>query len=190
MKIKCRRPLIVIFLTFVFVLMFLVPVAAQALTVNIAFLSIDNLSANPRYDYLEGIIRGLLLFDLSGVQDIEVVNRSDLDAILREQELQLSNLAEDQNKAIEVGRILGADYLLRGEYVFLGDDVLITVRLIDVVDPQKTGQHFAHTVVKAVSRLKRIDFDVVLVTTSENHAAVIHAIKGAGVSVEKIRFFN
>ena len=105
----------------------------HALPVNIAFLSIDNLSANPRYDYLEGIIRGLLLFDLSGVQDIEVVNRSDLDAILREQELQLSSLAEDQNTAIEVGRILGADYLLRGEYVFLGNDVLITVRLVDVV---------------------------------------------------------
>ena len=133
MKTNSRRPLTVPLLLSLFVLICLGPVAVQALPVNIAFLSIDNLSANPRYDYLEGIIRGLLLFDLSGAQDIEVVNRSDLDAILREQELQLSNLAEDQNKAIEVGRILGADYLLRGEYVFLGDDVLITVRLVDVI---------------------------------------------------------
>ena len=133
MKTKTREPLTRTLLISLFVLICLGPVAAQALPVNIAFLSIDNLSANPRYDYLEGIIRGLLLFDLSGAQDIEVVNRSDLDAILREQELQLSNLAEDQNKAIEVGRILGADYLLRGEYVFLGNDVLITVRLIDVI---------------------------------------------------------
>jgi len=133
MKIKSHRRLFNYSLISLFVLMCIVPVVAHALPVNIAFLSIDNLSANPRYDYLEGIIRGLLLFDLSGAQDIEVVNRSDLEAILREQELQLSNLAEDQNKAIEVGRILGADYLLRGEYVFLGSDVLITVRLIDVV---------------------------------------------------------
>ena len=57
--------------------------AGHCLPVNIAFLSIDNLSANPRYDYLEGIIRGLLLFDLSGSQDHEVVNSSDLDDILR-----------------------------------------------------------------------------------------------------------
>ena len=134
MKTKSHRRSNVAVLISLFVLMFLVPVVAQALPVNIAFLSIDNLSANPRYDYLEGIIRGLLLFDLSGAQDIEVVNRSDLDAILREQELQLSDLAEDQNKAIEVGRILGADYLLRGEYVFLGNDVLITVRLVDVIE--------------------------------------------------------
>jgi TolB-like protein len=134
MKTKSRRPHTVAVLITLFVLICLVPVAAQTLPINIAFLSIDNLSANPRYDYLEGIIRGLLLFDLSGARDIEVVNRSDLDAILREQELQLSNLAEDQNKAIEVGRILGADYLLRGEYVFLGNDVLITIRLIDVIE--------------------------------------------------------
>ena len=133
MKTKSHGPLTVVVLIAVFALVCMVPVAAHALPVNIAFLSIDNLSANPRYDYLEGIIRGLLLFDLSGALDIEVVNRSDLDSILQEQELQLSSLAEDQDKAIEVGRILGADYLLRGEYVFLGNDVLITVRLIDVV---------------------------------------------------------
>ncbi len=122
----CFSFLLVVFLC-------LIAVHGFSLPVNIAFLSVDNLSANPRYDYLEGIIRGLLLFDLTGARDIEVVNRSDLDDILREQELQLSSLAEDQNKAIEVGRILGADYLLRGEYVFLGRDVLITVRLLEVV---------------------------------------------------------
>jgi len=133
MKIKNHGPLFNHRSILIFVLICVFPCASHALPVNIAFLSIDNLSANPRYDYLEGIIRGLLLFDLSGAQDIEVVNRSDLDAILLEQELQLSNLAEDQNKAIEVGRILGADFLLRGEYVFLGNDVLITVRLVDVV---------------------------------------------------------
>ena len=133
MKMKKHSRLFNHRLILIFVLICVVPVASHTLPVNIAFLSIDNLSANPRFDYLEGIIRGLLLFDLSGAKDIEVVNRSDLDAILREQELQLSNLAEDQNKAIEVGRILGADYLLRGEYVFLGNDVLITIRLVDVV---------------------------------------------------------
>jgi TolB-like protein len=110
----------------------ILPAGLSALPVRVAFTSIDNLSANPRYDYLEGIIRGLLLYDLSEADGIEVVNRADLDDILHEQELQLSNLSEDQAKAVEVGRILGADYLLRGEYVFLGADVLVTIRLLDV----------------------------------------------------------
>jgi len=93
MKRRSHSPLPGRLLISVLVLMCLVPVAARALPVNIAFLSIDNLSANPRYDYLEGIIRGLLLFDLSGARDMEVVNRSDLYASLREQELELSNLS-------------------------------------------------------------------------------------------------
>lgn len=133
MTMTSPKPSRVCFSFLLVVFLCLTAVHGFSLPVNIAFLSVDNLSANPRYDYLEGIIRGLLLFDLTGARDIEVVNRSDLDDILREQELQLSSLAEDQNKAIEVGRILGADYLLRGEYVFLGRDVLITVRLLEVV---------------------------------------------------------
>jgi TolB-like protein len=108
------------------------PALLPALPVRVAFTAIDNLSANPRYDYLEGIVRGILLYDLSQAEGIDVVNRSDLDSILREQELQLSALSEDQDKALEVGRVLGADYLLRGEYVFLGRDVLVTIRLLDV----------------------------------------------------------
>jgi hypothetical protein len=106
--------------------------AVQALPVRVAFLSVDNLSANPRYDYLEGIIRGVLLFDLSGAEGIEVVNRGDLDSILREQELQLSSLVQDTGKAMEVGRVLRADQLLRGEYVFLGQEVMVNLYALDV----------------------------------------------------------
>jgi TolB-like protein len=109
------------------------PLSAD-LSVSVAFLSIENLSANPRYDYLEGIVRGILLYDLTSVDDIDVVNRSDLESILKEQELRLSSIVGDNEKAVRVGRILGADYLLKGEYVFMGRDVLVTVTLLDVVN--------------------------------------------------------
>jgi TolB-like protein len=108
------------------------PPVSGALPVRVAFTSIDNLSANPTYDYLEGIVRGVLLYDLSEADGVEIVNRTDLDGILGEQDLQLSGLFRDQNKALEVGRVLGADYLLRGEYAFLGRDVLFTVGLLEV----------------------------------------------------------
>ncbi len=106
--------------------------ALPAAPVALAFLSIDNLSANPRYDYLEGIVRGVLLFDLANQEGLAVVNRGDLESILQEQELQLGSLAEDQGKALQVGKILGADYLLRGEYVSLGQEVQVTLRLLEV----------------------------------------------------------
>jgi len=105
---------------------------AFAAPVRLALLSIENQSADPRFDYLEGIIRGVLLYDLSSQQGVEIVTRTDLDAILREQELQVSAVASDPQAAARVGKLLGADYLVRGEYTALGGEVQVTVRLLEV----------------------------------------------------------
>ncbi|MBA7627040.1 hypothetical protein ES703_34501 [subsurface metagenome] len=121
----------------IFPLLFLLT-ALSAESLSIAFLPIENLSANPRYDYLEGIIKGILQYDLSSEPGLEVVDRSQLEHILKEQELRLGSLADDQGKALEVGRIIGADYLLKGEYVFLGDEVLVTISLLDVTTARTT----------------------------------------------------
>jgi TolB-like protein len=99
---------------------------------RLALLSIENQSADPRFDYLEGIIRGVLLFDLSSQPGVEMITRTDLDAILREQELQVSGLTADPQAAARVGQLLGADYLVRGEYTALGGEVQVTVRLLEV----------------------------------------------------------
>ena len=99
--------------------------------VKIAFVSVDNMSSDPRYDYLEGIISGILLFDLAGTGGITVVDRSSLENVLKEQELIASDLT-DESKAVAVGKLLGADYLLKGQYVFLGDEIMVTLALIDV----------------------------------------------------------
>lgn len=99
--------------------------------VKIAFVKMENRSTDPRYDYLEGILSGTLLFDLANDSGILIVDRSSLDSILREQELALSDLS-NASQAVRVGKILGADYLLKGQYVFMGDEVMLTVSLIDV----------------------------------------------------------
>ncbi|MQY76705.1 MAG: hypothetical protein GH155_03660 [Spirochaeta sp.] len=127
-----NKPIRFLFTALLLLSIFL-PVKAGADPVSIAFLEIVNSSVDPRYDYLEGIIRGILLYDLATEEGIAVVDRADLESILSEQELQLNNLAENESTALQVGRILGADYLLKGEYVFLGEEVLIIVKLIDVI---------------------------------------------------------
>ena len=76
--------------------------AVSAESMSLAFLPIENLSANPRYDYLEGIIKGILLYDLSSTEGINVVDRSEMESILKEQELRLSSLTEDQGRALEI----------------------------------------------------------------------------------------
>lgn len=63
------------------------------------------------------------------------------------------------------------------------------VRLIDVVDPTKEGEMFADFIVKTISRLRRVDYDAILVTRVDNHETVLNDIKGVGVPSDKIRFF-
>jgi hypothetical protein len=44
----------------------------------------------------------------------------------------VSGLAADPQAAARVGQLLGADYLVRGEYTALGGEVQVTVRLLEV----------------------------------------------------------
>ncbi|RPJ06795.1 MAG: hypothetical protein EHM28_09370 [Spirochaetaceae bacterium] len=107
-----------------------------AQNITIAFAVMENSSREPRYDYLEGIISGILLHDLSMSQEIGIVERGQLSRVLAEQELQLSDLAisgtSAGNNAVRIGKILGAKFLLSGMYSVLGTDVSITVQIIDV----------------------------------------------------------
>jgi len=96
----------------------------------VAVLAVENRSRDPRYDYLEGLLQGLLLFDLSQSRRVSLVERSALEQVLKEQELRLSGLAD--NQAARVGKLVGADWLLKADYVFLGEDVLLNASLIEV----------------------------------------------------------
>ena len=106
------------------------PAAAE--TTRVALVPIRNAGGDPRADYLAGIIEGLLLFDLSSQEDISLVERANLEAVIAEQRLSLSGLTEGTGDAQRIGELLEADYLLTGDYVFLGDEVLINARLVDV----------------------------------------------------------
>jgi TolB-like protein len=98
--------------------------------VTAALAGIENVGGDPRHDYLAGIVEGLLLFDLSRVPEITLVNRSRLRDVLEEQRLALSGITEE--RARELGSLLGAGYLLHGSYVFLGDEALFTLTVTSV----------------------------------------------------------
>ena len=123
-----------IILSLVLVQLMILSIPAQTVSdgVKTAFLDFQNINMDPALDYLGGIIKGLLLYDLSQNEYIQLVNRSELENVMEEQNLRLSGLSEDSENAIKVGRILGADWLIKGEYIYLGKDVLITISVIDV----------------------------------------------------------
>jgi len=107
---------------------------AHARQFTLAVLPFENSSGDIRSDYLGKIAEALLMYDLTSLPDIQLVSRDDLDTIMQEKQLSLSGLVEDKTELREIGGLSGADYLVRGEYVHLGDDLLFIVKLISVED--------------------------------------------------------
>ena len=110
--------------------------------INVAFLSIENMNRNPGYDYLQGIVEGLFMYDISTSEGLNLTERSDIENVLNEQKLKMSGIIEDKDTGMHFGEILGADYLLSGGYVFLGEDLLINMKAVNVT----TGKAIAFSV--------------------------------------------
>jgi len=104
----------------------------------VAILDIANAGLDPRVDYLSSIVQGILAFDIGSRSDLALVDRRNLDALLKEKELSLSSLGQDADSAAAAGRLVGADWLLSGEYVFLGSDVLLTLSLTEAASAKRT----------------------------------------------------
>jgi hypothetical protein len=119
-----------------------IPLAAQGApgpreVPSVAVLEIVNAGMDPRVDYLSGIIGGLVSFDLGSRPFLALTDRRNLDAVLKEKELSLSAIGTDAAAAAAAGRLVGADWLLTGEYVFTGTDVLLTLSLTDAATAKR-----------------------------------------------------
>ncbi|MBL8965683.1 MAG: hypothetical protein JNG85_01670 [Spirochaetaceae bacterium] len=105
---------------------------------TLAILDLANAGLDPRADYLAGMIQGLLAFDLGRSGEVALVDRRNLDAVLKEKELAMSAIGADAGAAAEAGRLLGADFLLSGEFIFLGADVLVTLSLTETATARRS----------------------------------------------------
>lgn len=116
---------------FFFLLSAVFSCAAAFAAPRVAVLPPENKTGDPRLDYVGGIVQGLLQFDLASDGAVELVDRTTLDAALRERELSLSAVAADPAKT--AGALLPADYLLSCDYAILSQELLFTVKLVDVL---------------------------------------------------------
>ena len=122
----------------VFCIMCAMPLNVFSQDRSVAVLPFENSSGDARSDYLGKIAEALLMYDLTSQSGIELVSRDELDAIMQEKQLALSGLVEEKSDLRELGGLSGADFLIRGEYVHLGDDLLFIVKLISVDDGEVT----------------------------------------------------
>ena len=81
----------------------------------------------------------MFLYDISSSDTLSLTDRSDIENVLYEQKLKLSGLIEDKDAGMSFGKIVGADYLLSGSYVYLGEDLLINMKAVNVVTGNVTA---------------------------------------------------
>ncbi len=76
-------------------------------------------------------VTDLIRSDMVDTGRFTIVERSQMDAILKEQGLQQTGCT-DSSCAVQLGKVLSANKVLIGEINQLGTDLIITVRIVDV----------------------------------------------------------
>jgi TolB-like protein len=109
--------------------------SAQAPPNRVALLGFSDYTERPEFVRLAAGLPDLIGEELSNATDIAVVERSSLEAVLKELNLQMSG-AVNQSSMSTIGRMLGANEILFGGIYELGDQVRISIRLVDVESAQ------------------------------------------------------
>lgn len=119
--------LIVIF--FVYELAF--PLVFQEDKIVIAIVDFRNTGQNEKLDYLENTIPEAIITRMAKSGQTEIVERARLQEALKEMELGMAGIVDEQT-AVELGRAVGATAILLGSFVSIGELIRINARLIDV----------------------------------------------------------
>jgi TolB-like protein len=88
-------------------------------------------SDNPQYKYLGKGLAILVTSELRKSAQVQIIEREQLNQVLKEQEVSLSDLADPQTQ-IKVGKILASQYIVLGKVVDMAWTLLVSVRIVDV----------------------------------------------------------
>lgn len=110
---------------------------AYAATTAIAVMPFRDLagSKNPVGDG----IRETVTSDLRGVPGVRVVERSEIERVLNEQKMQLTELDKDPLATMKLGKLIGADVITMGAYQQVGRRIRLTARFVKVETGEVTG---------------------------------------------------
>lgn len=114
---------------------------AAFLKIPVAVGKIENNSETSRKLQMGNAARDMLISILSRSQIFTVVDRQNVNEILKEQKLQLSGLTEAAN-AVEIGSLINAKALLTGSITEQADSLLLSLQLIDL----ETGRVVSDTI--------------------------------------------
>ncbi|MFN0197696.1 MAG: DUF4350 domain-containing protein [Planctomycetaceae bacterium] len=97
---------------------------------TLAILTLNNNSPKAELDVMQEGFADMLQSSLGAIEGVRLVERAQIENILKEQKLSLSGLVDPQT-AVQVGQLLQAERLLVGSFLEVGTDLGIQVRLVD-----------------------------------------------------------
>lgn len=107
------------------------PQLLQPLPPTLAVLYFQYTGSDRELQTLRSGLAQMLISDLASIPEIHVVEREQLDALLREQRLSQTR-AFDSVTATRVGKLLGARFLVMGSYFELKDSMRVDARVVEV----------------------------------------------------------
>ena len=144
---------------------------------KIAFVTLENQSGDPRYEYLAPIIEGILLYDLSEKGSVNLVERKNLQKIMVEQEFQQSGIT-DPTEAISLGKIAGATHLIYGNYTLVNGEVHLSLQLTQgetgdtwVFKERGFSEHVVHLAAEKI--IRRISGRTLVLADSTNNRSLV-----------------
>jgi tetratricopeptide (TPR) repeat protein len=135
---------------------FFIAITASTLDAQtrVAIPPFDNITKNTEYDWLCNGFSETLTTGLSEVNSVIIIERSQFTALVKEQDLQLSDLS-DATKAVSVGKVLGAEKMLLGSFQVFGQKIKVNARIVDV----STGEVDRNHILMAEDEINKV-FDI------------------------------
>lgn len=116
------------------VFMVAIPIQAQddeqVKKITLAVLPFENITKDSNDNWLSSGFAEQLITGLARVPALKVVERGQLDKVIREQDLQMTDLV-DQNQSVKIGQLLSAQKMLIGSYQVVGTRISAVARIVD-----------------------------------------------------------
>ena len=125
---------------------------AQSTTLGVVYLNSN--TPNPDAAWIGRGLADMLTTDLSKIGKLTVVQREQLDKVLKEQALGASG-AVDPGKAAQLGKILGVQTLLTGSYAAIGRNVRVDLQLVNTSTGRVEGGVTAEGSIDSIFSLEK-----------------------------------
>lgn len=108
---------------------------------TVAVIPLTNASDDQRLTPIAEAIADMLIVQLSRVDSLLLVERTEIERVIREQSLTASSQADRQR----LGKVVGAQFVLSGSVLEIDGELLITEHLVDVASTRVVKSHKVST---------------------------------------------